>query len=573
MEEIKRRLDIADVIGSYIQLKPAGRNRKAVCPFHQEKTPSFMVSPEKGIWHCFGCEQGGDVFGFVMKMEGVEFRDALEMLAQKAGVELKPRTGSGKTKEQKQRLLAAAAEAVRYYQETLIKNRKALEYLIKERGLAKETLKSFAIGYAPDSWDALTKYLIGRKFSETELVKAGLATQSRGGLRDLFRSRIMLPVSDTQGRPVGFSGRLLNESAGGPKYLNTPQTLLYDKSRLLYGWHLARDAVRENDEAVFVEGNMDVIASHQAGLKQVVASSGTALTLDQLRIVSRLTKNVKLAFDEDKAGMAATERAIELGQKLNLVIKIINLKGAKDPDELIRRDLKLWREAVAGAKYAVDYLFERVKNQFDLDSALGKRQFSDRMAPVISRLSDPVEREHYAKLVAEATGVSAQSVSKKLTHADLPDETEEQISSKPAEKPPRVQIEEALLALTLAYPDTRQGLEHLQENLFSSDERQSIWQALKESPTKTDTELSSALPKLSDYVKILGLRGEEEYQETAPAARNLEAFNLARRLQDIVTQRLKQQLSDQLKAAEKSGDRKARLALLEKYQQLIRGEY
>ncbi len=573
VEEIKRRLDIADVIGGYIQLKPAGRNRKGVCPFHQEKTPSFMVSPEKGIWHCFGCELGGDIFGFVMKMEGLEFRDALELLAKKAGVELKPRGGSAKTGEFKKRLYAAMELAVRYYQETLIKNPTALGYL-KSRGITKQAIKDFQIGYAPDSWEALTQFLLNKRFNQEELIKSGLATKNARGLRDLFRSRIMLPVCDNQGRPVGFSARLIEDDGkSGPKYLNTPETMLYNKSHLIYGLHLAKDAIRENDEAVFVEGNLDVIASHQTGVEQAVASSGTALTADQLRTISRLAKNVKLAFDEDQAGLAATERSIELAQGLDITVKIIELKGAKDPDELIKRDPKLWQQAVGEARYAMDYLFDRLKAQFDLNTALGKKQFSTRMAQVVSRLSDPVEREHYAKLVADLTGVSADAVTKKLTpqtnKSNLPSEDKLDLQKKDAQ----AEVEDSLLSIVLAFAETRDGLGQLSKGLFSSSERQQIWHAVAHDPKSRDVQIAQGLPELADYVKILGLRGEEEYQDTAPANRKAEAYNLARRLQDIVTKQRIHELTSEIKQAEQTGDHTRRDALLAKVQSINQGEF
>lgn len=566
-------MDIADVIGGYIQLKPAGRNRKGVCPFHDEKTPSFMVSPEKGIWHCFGCDQGGDVFGFVMKMEGLEFRDALEMLAKKAGVELKPRGGGAKTGEFKKRLYAAAELAVRYYQETLIKNPAALSYL-KSRGLTKEIIRDFQVGYAPDSWEALTHFLLNQRFTQEELIKAGLASKNARGLRDLFRARIMLPVCDNQGRPVGFSARLLEDDGkSGPKYLNTPQTLLYDKSHLIYGLHLAKDAIRENDEAVFVEGNLDVIASHQVGIKQVVASSGTALTSDQLKVISRLAKNIKLAFDEDQAGLAATERSIEMAQGLDLVVKVVELKGAKDPDELIKRDPKQWEQAVAEASYAMDYLFDRLKSQFELDTANGKKQFSSRMAQVISRLSDPVEREHYAQKVAQLAGVSAEAVSKKLTPAETNKSDLGPKSDLAPARDTQTEVEDSLLAIFVAFPDVREGIEHLPKSLFSTPERQAIWQTAATNMTAKDVQIAELLPDQADYAKILGLRGEEDFQTMAPATRKSEAYNLARRLQDIVTKKLTHQISSQIKAAEDSGDSGKRQALLEKYQQVIRGEF
>ena len=281
VEEIKSRLEIADVVGGYVQLKQAGRNLKAPCPFHQEKTASFMVSPEKGIFHCFGCGQGGDVFKFVMLIEGLDFRSALELLARRAGVELK--TKSGRPKENTDRLYAAVELAAKYFQATLVKNPKALEYVTKQRRLGKQIITDFMIGYAPESWDALGGFLLKKGFTQDELLRAGLVGQrpERSTVYDLYRGRVMFTISDTQGRPIGFTGRVLDDSL--PKYLNTPQTVLYDKSRAIFGLHLAKEAIRTGDEVVLVEGNMDVIASHQAGVRQVVAASAT----ETFRIITR----------------------------------------------------------------------------------------------------------------------------------------------------------------------------------------------------------------------------------------------------------------------------------------------
>jgi DNA primase len=570
VEEIKQRLDVAEVVGSYIPLKQAGRNLKAACPFHNEKTASFMVSPEKGIWHCFGCGEGGDVIKFVMRIEGLEFREALEKLAAKAGIELKQR-GVKKDSKERNRLLKANAWAVKYYQATLSRNPRAIEYLKASRGLTDETIERFKIGYAPDAWEGLSRFLIKKGFSEQELMTAGLASKKRG-LFDIFRGRIMLPIADREGRVVGFTGRLLADS-DGPKYLNTPQTAIYDKSRVVYGLDLARESIRQADEVVVVEGNMDVIASHQAGTRQTVAVSGTALTLDQLKILSRLTRNVKFAFDQDAAGLAAASKAIDLGQQLGLTLKVIMIEGAKDPDELIKRDPKLWVEAIREARYIVDYIFERYEREYDLTTAVGKRQFSDRLARQLKRIADPVERGHYIQRLAERTGVPAEDVRKKVDQAEsnLQLEREGLKSPIPAEsrkRDGRTVIEESLLEICLAHPRTRVALADIEAEDFQDDDCRAIYRALKESGKETG-EIARDLPNQSDYIKILTLRGEETYGSLAPADRSFEAFQLVRRLQILARQRTKSQISKQLREAESSGDTLLVHSLLEKYQALI----
>jgi DNA primase len=578
--EVKSRLEIAEVVGAYLPLKQAGRNLKAPCPFHQEKTASFMVSPEKGIYHCFGCNEGGDILSFVMKMEGVDFRQALEILARKAGIELTAKRGDNKELTRlRARMLDAHELAAKYFQATLMRNPKALEYVVKKRHLARETVRDFAIGYAPDSWDALTGFLLKKGFTKQELLQGGLEGQKSGrdSIYDLFRGRIMFTICDREGRPIGFTGRVLDDSL--PKYLNTPQTPLYDKSSAIFGLHLAKEAMRSLDEAVLVEGNMDVIASHQAGVKQVVAASGTALTIEQLRALSKLTKNIKLAFDADRAGVAATERAIELGQKLGLSLRMIEVPGAKDPDELIQQDPAAWTQAIADAKYIVDYLFDRFEKDFDLTSAVGKRGYTDRLAGSLRRLGDPVERDHYVKLLAEKTGTSESAILQKLEGpADSSGDASSDYGDQPVrravvqadgKRTSRQMLEESLLALAMFEPEARIALEDRTSRDWSSPERERIFTALVEQREIAGSELVKTLTDLSDYGNILLLRGEQEFTDLAPADRSLEAFGLARRLQMASNKDYKHILSTQLREAEQVGDGQLVGKLLLQYQKLL----
>ncbi len=573
VEEVKAKLEVTEVIGQYIQLKQAGRNLKAPCPFHGEKTASFMVSPEKGIWHCFGCHRGGDIFKFVMDMEGMEFREAQEKLARQAGVELAPPPSDRGAAKQKARLLEAHEWAVKYYQASLVKNPKALDY-IRKRHLNKESLQNFQIGYAAETWEGLTNFMTKKGFSPGELKLAGLAGQKEGRttVYDMFRGRIMLAICDNQGRPVGFTGRVLDE--GTPKYLNTPQTPIYDKSRIIYGLHLAKEAIREHNEVILVEGNMDVVASHQAGVKQVVAVSGTALTLDQLKALSRLTKNIKLAFDQDSAGLAATERAIELGQKLGLNLKMTEIVGAKDPDELIQQDVKLWQKAISEAKYIVDYLFDRFEQGFDLTTAMGKRQYSDRLAANIHRLADPIEQDHYVKLLAQKLGASEDQVKAKVDQA-TPESRAQEATRKAVQASPvkprtaQVALEEMVLAINLAYPDVQLSIDDLQETNFT-DERRQIFRALANAhEARSAMVLAKDLREHEDYAKILTLRGEEEFSSLAPADRSFEAFTLVRRLQTLSNHKTKEQITRQLREAEEQGNTVLVRTLRAQYQALI----
>jgi DNA primase len=585
--EVKGRLEITEVVGAYLPLKQAGRNLKAPCPFHQEKSASFMVSPEKGIYHCFGCGEGGDIFNFVMKMEGMDFRQALEMLARKAGVELKERGGDGgAAKKLRERLISAHELAAKYYQLSLVKNQKALEYVVKKRHLGKETIRSFQIGYAPDSWNALTDVLVKNGYNPKELLQGGLAGQKQGRstIYDLFRGRIMFTICDREGRPIGFTGRVLDDSV--PKYLNTPQTPLYDKSSVIFGFHLAREAIRTNDEVVLVEGQMDVVASHQAGVKQVVATSGTALTIEHLRTLSKLTKNIKLAFDADRAGLAATERAIEMGQKLGLTLRMVEMpEGVKDADELIGQDVDAWRRAIAGAKYIVDYLFDRFEKDFDLGSAVGKRGYADRLAAALRRLGDPVEQDHYIKLLADKTGTSAEAVKAKIEKAEdkpagggaavqvrVDEPVRRAVVQAQGKRTARAQLEESLLGLTLSHPLTRVALDDLRPEQFSSPARSKVYEAIVAAKEAVGEVVAKKLGDYEVYASQLLLIAENEFSGLTEPSLHFEAFSLARKVMLAANAQRKKELSREIQEAEARQDAAAVAGLMAEFQGIITAE-
>lgn len=575
VEQIKERLDVAEVVGGYVQLKPAGRNLKAPCPFHNEKTASFMVSPEKGIWHCFGCNEGGDIFKFVMKYEGLEFPAALELLARRAGVELKPRAGGNeKAKKEKSRLEEATAQAVRYFQASLVKNQVAFEYAVKARKLNKETLQRFQIGYAPDDWNALNQFLVKKGFNAAELKTAGLVGQKAGRstIYDMFRGRLMFPICDAQGTPVGFTGRVLSADQE-PKYLNTPQTPLYDKSRVIFGLHLAKEAIRASNEVVLVEGNMDVVSSHQAGVNQVVAVSGTALTKDQLKTLSRLTRNIKICFDADAAGLRATERAIELSQSLPINLSVVEVPSGKDPDDLIQQSVTAWRQVIARAKPAMDYLFDKLATDYDITTALGKRHYSDHLIESIRRLADPVEQDHYIKQLAERVQSSEDVIRRKLSRSAKtpppPPPKPAATVNQPVVKTAKHTLEELILAVNLAYPEVRLSLDDLKPAHFSDPDHQVIMETLQRAGDADVEAVAKNLPNQSDYVKILALRGEEEYDSFAPADRSLETFELVRRLQIASNKDTKSKLTKKVREAQASGDTQLVRTLLSQYQSLI----
>lgn len=399
-EQIKQKINIVDLVQEYIPLKKAGVNFKALCPFHQEKTPSFVVSPERQIFKCFGCSRGGDHFTFLMEKEGMEFKEALEILAKKAGVILKG--DRGQVKGYMERLFEANLKAQEFFHHLLTAHKlgkAALEYL-KKRGVSKESIEKFGIGYAPSSWESLTKFLLKRGFRQSEIISAGLGVPSRSSLYDRFRGRITYPLIDGKDKLRGFSGRVLDFGepalpAGGPKYINTPQTQIFDKGNFLFGMNLAKGAIRDKKEAVLVEGEMDVILSYQAGFENIVASKGTALTEGQVELLKRYTQSVLLSFDMDLAGDSASRRGIEIADKKGLNIKVIRLEGGKDAAEVVTVDPKLWQKATDEAIPIYDYYIESVASRYNIKNPQDLRKVGEELIPVWAKITDDLMRERY----------------------------------------------------------------------------------------------------------------------------------------------------------------------------------
>jgi len=421
IEEIKNKLNVLDVVGSYMQLTKTGINYRGVCPFHKEKSPSFFVSPTRQMWHCFGCGAGSSIFDFVMKIEGVEFGDALRILAAKAGVELKRENVQLRTA--RQRLYEICNLACLFFEKQLWGSslgKEAVAYLQK-RGLTSGSIKKWRVGYSPDTWNSLTDFLIGKGYAREEVVKAGLAIQkdnNHNDSYDRFRGRIIFPVFDLNGQPVGFGGRIFKQQNETAKYINTPQTLLYDKSGLLYGLHNAKVAVRKQSVCVVTEGYTDVIMCHQAGYENVVAASGTALTGQHLAILKRYTENLILAFDMDVAGDNATKRGINAAQEQGFNIKIIDTYGAgnekSDPADIIVKDPKIWENALAKAKSIMDYYVDSAFAHFDAATPEGKKEISRVVLPAIKRIANKIEQSHWVQKLAEKLGAREEVVMQEL---------------------------------------------------------------------------------------------------------------------------------------------------------------
>lgn len=446
IQDIKDRLNIVDVIGEYLQLQKAGVNFKALCPFHNERTPSFYVSPQRQIWHCFGCGEGGDVFSFLMRYENLEFRDALRLLADKAGVVL-PQYRPRDPKEQKEKdlLLRINDFAARVYHQLLVadpRGKEALEYLFT-RGLGRQTIETWLIGFAPEDFHFLHHQLLKKNLEEDIIVKSGVCVRNeKGQLYDRFRGRITFPVFNYFGEAVGFSARILPKFDDGKtgKYINSPETLIYNKSRELFGMYFAKDAIRQKDEAVVVEGQMDCISAHQAGFSNTVATSGTAITSEQLARLGRLTKNLKFCFDADEAGLKASRRAGELALQKGFRLKVINLRSPifsaktqavgsksilsadaesgrswpKDPDELIKKSPALWKKAIGEAVWFLDFYIRLAKEKFPQDPLEQKHYISQEVLPFLGFIADSLEQDHYIHELVKQFGISESVIRRQI---------------------------------------------------------------------------------------------------------------------------------------------------------------
>lgn len=552
VEEVKARLGIEDVVSEYVQLKRAGRNFKGLSPFTSEKTASFIVSPEKQIWHDFSSGKGGDMFSFIMEVEGLDFKAALELLARKAGVDLeefRPKQSGPKTPS-KDRLYAAVEQAVRFYQRQLMKNVEPLKYVREKRGFEKQTLIDFRFGYSPPNGRELADHLQAKGFSVPELKQVGLVGTRGQDIYDMFRGRIMIPLMDAQGRPVGFTARQLTENTSAPKYINTPATILYDKGRQVFGLSLAKEAIRKKGYVVVVEGNLDVVASHQSGVKNVVASAGTALTTYHLKDLKRFTGDIRLAFDEDRAGQEAAARTIPLAQSIGGIdLSIISVPEGKDPDGLIREKPKLWHAVIEQPQYMVDWLMDRIAASVDMASARGKRSFTDEVLAIVRQLKDPVEQEHYVQAIAERTKTSVTTIQSKLSQNLQPQKHLKRIKhtvNEPKNAQEQRVREQHLLSICMKHQSIGTALSAIPLDVFSAEAQETARYIL---------EHPGVVPAFGDssngqeYVKMLLLLYEEYYQHTDEAELGYQVKRLASRLIHAYANMKKIALADELSSA------------------------
>lgn len=410
VEKIKERLSIVDLLGSYLKLEKAGKNMKARCPFHNEKTPSFFVSPDRDSYYCFGCGAKGDIFTFVEEFEGLDFFGALKLLAERTGVTLE--RGSFEKKNDKEAIFNALEAATQFFESNLPKSKSAQDYLAK-RGLTENTVKAWRIGFVADDWRTLYEYLSARKFSDSEIEQAGLIKKTDKGHYDRFRGRIIFPIRDSAGRVVAFTGRILPENDDGKsaKYLNSPETAVFNKSRIIYGFDLAKLAIKKFDYSVIVEGQMDIIMCHQAGFQNVVATSGTALTPEHLTLLRRISNRVIMAFDADKAGYNAATKAWQLALSLGMEVKVAEFIGGKDPAEVIlgADGKEKFKEALKDSKHIVDFALAKIL----LDKLEGRKlgqAVQEKVLPFIALIESNIEKSHFVKKIAEKTGIDEKAI-------------------------------------------------------------------------------------------------------------------------------------------------------------------
>lgn len=608
IEEIKQRLDIVDVVSEYVQLKPGGINWKGLCPFHNEKTPSFMVNRERQFWRCFGCNEGGDVFAFFQKIEQMDFVEALKALAARAGVELKsyrPQEESLRSK-----LLDMHENACALFQKLLYsaQGAAALRYLKEQRKLTDETIRSWRLGYAPNDWRVLLMYLKGKGYQEQDMIASGLVLSSHGRSYDRFRNRVTFPVVSIHGQVVGFSARTLNAGSNEPasserpashklreagerdepKYINSPQTQIYDKGAVVYGLFQARQSIRSQGYSILVEGNMDVVASTQAGVTNVVAASGTGLTNGHLQALGRFTKELHFCFDADAAGLRAAERGIALALSQQFFVKVIAIPKelGKDPGDLVERNPELWRELSRSAVPIMEYVLKRVEQEHDLrDVSVKKRVFSWAM-DWLARVVEPVEREHYLHNIAQVFSIDESVVRSEVARRALAQGggvgrnqvvgVGVPVPSSAIEVVPTKRLFETILSLALQSDEWFGYLVESLELEHVPDEYMALYKVLVRQYTIHNRTLSGEylIPILQAespevelvYLSVFELGKEEVSQFTQPQLAYNELRTRLHRYQHRLLSHRRDELTRRITEAERTGDRTAFDAMLKEFQ-------
>ncbi|MEK7565279.1 MAG: DNA primase [Patescibacteria group bacterium] len=572
VEDIKNRLDIAEVIQGYLKLQKAGANWKGSCPFHHEKTPSFVVTPARQIWHCFGCGEGGDVFSFVQKMEGLEFYDVLKMLAEKAGVKLIRQEQDVQLGSQRKRIYEICELATKFFERQLLSRPGliAVEYL-KERGVVKESITNFRIGWAPDTWQSLHNFLSGEGYSDEEIDKSGLAVKSEttGEYHDRFRHRIMFPIADSQSQIIGFTGRIfekvkgktVHEDAG--KYINTPNTVLYDKSLALYGLDKSRTYIR-NEGCILLEGTMDVIMSCQAGVKNVVATCGTAFGGGHARIIKRYTDKLMLAFDADEAGDSALKKGVNMAIASGLNVSVISIPSGKDTADTVKENPKLWSESVLKPVPYLAHIINRSLKDFS-GTLESKKIVLASVLPFIKSIVSPLDKDYWLEELSHKAGITKDVLNSELRQLPAQDsgqtvQAPSVLSGGIALSPkdlPGLRQEEYLLSLLIRYPDLKSHIGNEELELFSQPNLFLLAQSLlANNDTKIPDLAGSRLITMSELLADFNIDPEAEFASTL---QNLKKQSLQSKLKVIQAD---------IKKAEADGDSQALNLLLKEFGEL-----
>lgn len=504
---IREKIDLPSFISEFIPLKKAGRNFKANCPFHNEKTPSFVISPERQIWHCFGCGKGGDAFTFLMEYESLEFVEALRILAKKAGIELTESDFVKKGASKKEKIFKINSQATEYYHYILTKHKSgknALDYLTEKRKIDPRLIETFKIGYSPSEGNALVKYFLAKKKQKPQdLVDAGIAFFRNGRTLDFFRNRIMFPIHDHRGNVVAFSGRVL-EDVKESKYVNTRDTFAYHKGSTFFGLDLAKEAIKKNDRAIIVEGEFDVISCYSQGIENSIAIKGTALTEDQVALLSRFTDKVTLCLDQDEAGFEAVKRSLKALEKKGMTTTIVDLLDFKDPDEAIKQDPLTFKKLLKNEVGVYDYLISSFSEKFSSDSALGKKKIADNTLPLLANIDNEIVKEHYLKKLSNLLDTSLENLQKELEKTEKKEKIGIQIAPIEKDKRGRKEVlEEYILALLIQLDNRKESVEKVSD-IFSEYEFEipaykKIFDILKSSITEDKSlsivELSKRVPR------------------------------------------------------------------------------
>lgn len=588
-QEIKDRLDIVEVLSGYIRLTKAGRNFKALCPFHNEKSPSFIVSPDRQSWHCFGCNEGGDIFTFVMKIEGMEFIEALKMLAGRAGVELaKINTAAVKEASKKKNLDLEICQAAKiFYKEKLAKDingLKARKYLLG-RGLTEKSINDFEIGYSPDEWSETENYLIKKGFGRDDIFSSGITIKKdkNAGFYDRFRGRVMFPISDIFGHTVGFGARIFaHEGADEAKYVNTPESPIYSKSKILYGLNFAKEAIRKNNSCILVEGYMDVIGSHQMEVKNTVSSSGTALTQDQIKMIKRYAADLILAFDGDAAGQEATRRSIDLALEGGLNVKVITLPDGKDPSDFVD-DPDQWRNAVKNAMRVIDFYFNNSFSNHDASQVEGKRAIADEMLEVIGKIPSSTEQGYWIEILADKLGIEAKFLIEELKKAKNKLKNRETKNNTEIKDNIFLKTEDdwegQFLSLLFVLPNTAVKINKTKETgfIFSDSEFKRIYNtlsALKDQGVSDEDLIENIKKTLSfeSWQKLSEMIMEAEHRMEEQGAETIENVfsDIPYRIMLKQYKERKKEFEADIKLAEKNHDRESCELIIKEYMKTLK---